>query len=41
MGSFELEGDLELLALFIRAGEIMHAGKAAVMGLGKYRTEWF
>lgn len=41
MGSFELYGDITPFVPFLCIAELLHTGKSAVMGLGKYRLEWF
>lgn len=40
MGAIEFEGDgIAELWPFLKAGEVLHAGKGTVFGLGKYRVE--
>ena len=36
-GSYEISGDLAPFAPFLRAGELIHLGKNATLGLGAYR----
>ena len=36
VGEIELEGDLSGLAPLLRLGEVMHVGKGATMGMGRY-----
>jgi hypothetical protein len=36
MGTFVLEGDLTTLYPYLKYGELLHVGKSAVLGLGKY-----
>lgn len=40
VGTWELRGDLTLIAPLLAFGELMHVGKATTFGLGRYRLVW-